>query len=124
MDLNRNFGGADARWSWAGTLAGQPITWVVGSSYDRQNELRRGYNNFIGTDYGVQGKLRRDENDIVDDIDEYTQGTWDFAPQWSLMAGIRHSDVQFHADDNFISTTNPDNSGSVCVRRYIPGGRA
>ena len=25
VDLNRNFGGADARWSWQGTLAGQPI---------------------------------------------------------------------------------------------------
>jgi len=48
VDLNRNFGGADARWSWQGTLADQPITWVMGASYDRQNELRRGYNNFLG----------------------------------------------------------------------------
>jgi iron complex outermembrane recepter protein len=120
VDLNRNYGGADARWSWAGTLADQPITWVVGSSYDRQNELRRGYNNFIGTDYGVQGKLRRDENDIVDDIDEYMQGTWDFAPRWSLMAGVRHSDVQFHSDDNLITATNPDNSGSVAYGATSP----
>ena len=101
VDLNRNFGGADARWSWHGDLAGQPLTWVIGSSYDRQNELRRGYNNFIGSDLGVQGALRRDENDIVDDIDEYAQGTWDFAPRWSLMAGVRHSDVQFQSDNHF-----------------------
>ena len=120
VDLNRNFGGADARWSWADTLAGQPMTWVVGSSYDRQNELRRGYNNFIGTDYGVQGALRRDENDIVDDIDEYAQGTWDFAPQWSLMAGVRHSDVQFQADDHFITTGNKDDSGSVAYGSTSP----
>ena len=120
VDLNRNFGGADARWSWADTLAGQPMTWVVGSSYDRQNELRRGYNNFIGTDYGVQGTLRRDENDIVDDIDEYVQGTWDFAPQWSLMAGVRHSDVQFQADDHFITAGNKDDSGSVAYGSTAP----
>jgi iron complex outermembrane recepter protein len=120
VDLNRNFGGADARWSWTDTLAGQPMTWVVGSSYDRQNELRRGYNNFIGTDYGVQGTLRRDENDIVDDIDEYAQGTWDFAPQWSLMAGVRHSDVQFQADDHFITAGNKDDSGSVAYGSTSP----
>ena len=120
VDLNRNFGGADARWSWKGTLADQPVTWVIGSSYDRQNELRRGYNDFIGTDYGVQGALRRDENDIADDIDEYAQGTWDFAPQWSLMAGVRHSDVQFQADDHFITTTNPNDSGSIAYGATSP----
>jgi len=108
VDLNRNFGGADARWSWNGTLADQPMTFVVGSSYDRQNERRRGYNNFIGSDYGVQGALRRNENDIVDDIDEYAQGTWDFAPRWSLMAGVRHSDVQFHVNDHFNPPGHPN----------------
>lgn len=120
VDLNRNFGGADARWSWQGALAGQPITWVMGVSYDRQNELRRGYNNFVGSDLGVKGALRRDENDIADDIDEYAQGTWDFAPLWSLMLGVRHSDVQFRSDDHFITATNPDDSGSVSYRATSP----
>jgi iron complex outermembrane receptor protein len=120
VDLNRNFGGADARWSWQGLLADQPITWVMGASYDRQNELRRGYNNFLGNILGVQGALRRDENDIVDDIDEYAQGTWDFAPQWSLMAGVRHSDVQFQADDHLVSATNPNDSGSVAYGATSP----
>jgi len=120
VDLNRNFGGADARWSWQGLLADQPITWVMGAAYDRQNELRRGYNNFIGNILGVQGALRRDENDIVDDIDEYAQGTWDFAPQWSLMAGVRHSDVQFQADDHLVSATNPNDSGSVAYGSTSP----
>ena len=120
VDLNRNYGGADARWSWHGTLADQPVTWVMGTSYDRQNELRRGYNNFLGNDLGVQGTLRRDENDIVDDIDEYAQGTWDFAPLWSLMAGVRHSDVQFQADDHYITKTNPNDSGSVAYGTTSP----
>ena len=106
VDLNRNYGGADARWSWDGALVGQPLTWVMGASYDRQNEHRRGYNNFVGSILGIQGRLRRDENDVVDDIDEYAQGTWDFAPLWSLMVGVRHSDVQFHAD-NHLTTNNP-----------------
>ncbi len=113
VELNRNFGGGDARWSWQGELAGQPVTWVMGASYDRQNELRRGYNNFVGNDLGVQGTLRRDENDIVDNIDEYAQGTWEFASQWSLMAGVRHNDVQFRSDDHYITAKNPDDSGSI-----------
>jgi iron complex outermembrane recepter protein len=120
VDLNRNFGGADARWSWQGSIAGQPATWVIGASYDRQNELRRGYNNFIGSTLGVQGTLRRNENDIVDNIDEYAQGTWDFAPLWSLMLGVRHSDVRFHANDHYITATNPDDSGSVVYGATSP----
>src|SRR5262245_41148340 len=32
VDLNRKFGGADARWSWEGELAGRPLSWVVGAS--------------------------------------------------------------------------------------------
>lgn len=120
VDLDRDFGGADARWSWQGELAGQPITWVMGASYDRQNELRRGYNNFAGSELGVKGALRRDENDIADDLDEYAQGTWDFARTWSLMLGARHSDVRFRADDHFVTATNPDDSGSVSYRATSP----
>jgi len=113
VDLNRKFGGADARWSWEGELAGRPLSWVVGASYDRQNELRQGYNNFVGTTLGVKGALRRDENNISYNVDEYTQGTWDFAEAWSLTAGVRHSDVTFRSDDHFITGTNRDDSGQI-----------
>jgi iron complex outermembrane recepter protein len=113
VDLNRRYGGADSRWAWKGDLAERPMTWVAGLSYDRQNELRRGYNNFIGSQLGVQGALRRDENNIVRDLDEYVQGTWDFASLWSAMVGVRHSDVKFDSEDHYIAVKNPDDSGSV-----------
>jgi iron complex outermembrane recepter protein len=113
IDLNRRFGGVDARWSWEGELAGRPLSWVVGASYDRQNELRHGYNNFVGTTLGVKGVLRRDENNIGYNVDEYTQGTWDFANAWSLTAGVRHSEVSFRSDDHFITATNGDDSGEI-----------
>ena len=120
VDLNRQFGGADAQWSWRGTLAGQPLTWVLGAAFDRQNERRRGYNNFSANALGVQGSLRRDENNIVDDRDEYAQGSWDFAPRWSLMAGLRHSEVRFDSDDHFITATNPNDSGAVSYGATSP----
>ncbi len=120
VDLDRDFGGADARWSWKGSLAGGAMTWVAGVSYDRQNELRRGYNNFIGTTLGVQGLLRRNENDIARDLDEYVQGSWDFAPDWSLLAGIRRSDVNFDSEDHYIVPGNGDDSGSVSYGATSP----
>jgi iron complex outermembrane receptor protein len=113
VDLDRKFGGGDARWSWQGELAGRPLSWVLGVSYDRQNELRRGYNNFVGTTLGVKGNLRRDENNISYNIDEYTQGTWDFAESWSATVGVRHSEVHFDSEDHFITATNGDDSGSI-----------
>jgi iron complex outermembrane receptor protein len=124
VDLDRDFGGTDARWSWTSQLAGRPFTWVMGAAYDYQNELRRGFNNFIGSftapEYGLQGDLRRNENDIVSDLDEYAQGTWDFAPAWSLMAGVRHNDVRFDSQDHFITPTNGNDSGSVTYVATTP----
>jgi len=113
IDLDRKFGGADVRWTWRSELAGGPISWVVGASYDRQNEHRRGYNNFVGTTLGVRGALRRDENNISYNMDVYTQGTWDFARNWSATLGVRRSEVHFDSEDHFIVGTNGDDSGEV-----------
>jgi iron complex outermembrane receptor protein len=120
VELDRDFGGSDARWSWQTQLAGRPFSWVVGVSYDRQNELRRGYDNYIGATLGVQGELRRDENDITYDIDEYSQISWDFAADWSLMLGLRNSDVNFSVQDHYITATNGDDSGSVTYTAGTP----
>jgi iron complex outermembrane recepter protein len=113
VDLDRKFGGGDVRWSWRGELAGRPLSWVAGVAYDRQNELRQGYNNFVGTVTGVKGALRRDENNITYDLDEYTQGTWDFAEAWSATVGVRRSEVHFDSEDHFFATGNGDDSGKV-----------
>lgn len=120
IDLDRKFGGADARWAWRGELAGRPLTWVVGASYDRQNELRRGYNNFDGATLGVKGTLRRDENNITYNVDEYTQGTWDFTEAWSATLGVRRSEVHFDSEDHYILGTNADDSGSVTYDATSP----
>ncbi len=120
VGLNRQYGGSDARWSWKSEVLGGPMSWVAGVSFDRQNELRRGYNNFVGATLGVQGTLRRNENDIARNLDEYLQGSWDFLPDWSLMTGARHSDVRFDSVDHYITATNGDDSGSIRYQATSP----
>lgn len=120
VDLDRTFGGGDVRWTWEGPLAGRPLSWVAGLSYDTQNELRRGENNFVGTTLGVLGTQRRNENDIARDIDEYTQASWEFVPSWTLTAGVRHSEVRFLSEDHYITPTNGDDSGEVTYTATSP----
>ena len=120
VDLDRQFGGADARWTWEGPLASRPFSWVAGVSYDTQNELRRGYNNFIGGTLGIVGALRRNENDIARNVDEYTQASWEFVPRWTLTAGLRHSEVRFLSEDHYITPTNGNDSGGVTYEASSP----
>ncbi|MGH8288222.1 MAG: TonB-dependent receptor family protein [Steroidobacteraceae bacterium] len=120
VSLNRGFGGGDTRWTWQGPLGGRPFSWIAGVSFDTQNELRRGYNNFSGSLLGVEGLLRRDENDIAKDIDEYTQASWKLAPRWNLTAGVRHSEVRIISVDNYITPTKGNDSGAITYTATSP----
>src|SRR6185295_13315127 len=70
---------------------------------------RQGYIN----DAGVQGALKRNELNRVDNRDAYAQAGFDVTPQWSVTAGVRTSRVHFRSEDRFIAAGNPDDSGSV-----------
>jgi iron complex outermembrane receptor protein len=120
IDLNGDYGGGDARWIYHGSLAERPLDVTAGISYDRQDQHRLGYNNYVGSLLGVQGALRRDEQDDEYDFDQYLQATWNFAERWSLSAGMRHSDVRFSSDDAYITATNPDDSGRVSYSATTP----
>ncbi len=61
IDLARNYGGTDLRWTWRNNLGGAPLTVVGGLAYDGLWEDRHGYENFVASTTGVAGKLRRDE---------------------------------------------------------------
>ncbi len=120
IDLDVDYGGADLRWSWRGELAGREFEFTTGASFDRQDQHRRGYENFNGGLPGVRGALRRDERNRTDDFDQYAQAWWRFAPRWSLLAGARHSQVRFAARDAYVTANNPDDSGRVEYARTTP----
>ncbi len=120
IDLGSDYGGTDARWTWQGQLAGRAFEIAAGIAWDRQQQLRRGYENFVGDELGVRGALRRNEDDTVSDFDQYAQATWHFADAWSLTAGLRHSSVKFDSVDHYITPRNPDDSGRVDYAATTP----
>ncbi|KPN16926.1 ligand-gated channel [Xanthomonas sp. Mitacek01] len=120
IDLDNRYGGLDLRWSWQGQLAGRPLEFTVGANADRQRQHRTGFENFVGDALGVRGRLRRDERNTVENVDQFAQAYWSFAPRWSLLAGVRHSEVEFTSRDAYVTATNPDDSGRVAFRQTSP----
>ncbi len=125
VDLDNGYGGADARATWQGQAGGGDLEFTLGASADRQRQWRRGYENFRpddagGPTLGVRGALRRDQRDVVDNLDQYAQAWWAFAPRWSLQAGARHSVVRFRSDDHYVTAANPDDSGRVEYSQTTP----
>jgi iron complex outermembrane recepter protein len=120
ISLARNYSGTDLRWTLKGAAAQMPATLVAGLAYDKLNEHRVGLQNFVGTTLGVEGALRRDENNVVSNFDQYLQATLQVLPSLSVNAGVRHSQVKFASTDHYIVGTNPDDSGSVQYSATLP----
>ncbi|MDB5882388.1 MAG: TonB-dependent receptor [Ramlibacter sp.] len=120
IGLGRQYAGTDLRWISQTTLAQAPLEVVAGLSYDRLLEHRLGWQNFIGSALGVQGALRRDEDNRVSNLDPYLQAVWKFAPRWSLTGGVRRSTVRFSSADRFIVGANGDDRGSVSYSATLP----
>lgn len=98
IDLDRSFWGVDLHVADQRSVAGTPLLVVAGLNYDDLAETRKGYLNYVGTETGVQGALRRYETNYVYDFDQYLQAQWDPAARWRLIAGVRNSlvDVTSH----------------------------
>lgn len=117
VDFDRDFHGLDVNWVHARPLAGGKLTTTVGLDAGYSTDDRQGYENFIGTQFGLQGRLRRDETNAVSSIDPYVQAEWQ-GGSWVVTGGLRHSRMKVEVDDRF--TANGDDSGSVEFRHTTP----
>ena len=122
IDFDREFHGMSARWIQTLAAAGGELTLTGGIDYDRSEDDRQGYENFLGpatapTALGVRGNLRRDEIDTVTSLDPYLQASWKRG-SWGLQAGLRHSHVETEVDDKYL--VNGDDSGSVSFSKTTP----
>ena len=120
IDMSRDYAGVDARWTGKFSNAPVPVTVTAGLAVDTVREDRQGYENFVGSQLGVKGKLRRDEKNTITNIDPYVQASWKLAPTWTLDTGLRYSHVKFESDDRYIAAGNPDDSGDVTHRKALP----
>jgi iron complex outermembrane recepter protein len=113
VDLDRRFGGGALRLFQKISPA---LTASFGVEYDVMDERRQGYIN----NNGVQGALKRDEDDTVESTGLYAQLEWKFAERWLLNLGARASDVRFRIQDYFIAPGNADDSGEQTYRATTP----
>jgi iron complex outermembrane receptor protein len=117
VDFERDFYGADLNWLSVRRLAGGKLSTTIGIDYGHSSDQRQGYENFIGNDLGLQGKLRRDESNTVSSLDPYAQAEWQ-GGDWVLSAGLRHSRMKVGVDDRFLG--NGNDSGGVRFRHTTP----
>ena len=120
VDLRAPYAGGDLRWSGTIAFAGRPLELVAGFGYDRQDQDRHGYENFIGDSLGVRGALRLDQDDRVSAFDQYAQATWWPRADVSLVAGVRHGRVRFASRDHYVTPRNPDDSGDIAFAATSP----
>ncbi len=113
VSLDNGYGGFEPRWNYHSQLLGGPWDIIAGLDYDVLDEHREGFNNFIGSTLGVEGALRRDEIDEVDDLDPYLQTQWGPIERWTLLAGVRRSTVDVHSTALYTPPGGTNGSGAV-----------
>lgn len=124
IDLANDFWGADANWTHQAHMGDIPLRVTGGASFDLLDSKRRGYQNFIGPTnnmvVGVKGALRRDENNIVTDFDQYAQAEAEPGERWLIQAGLRHTRVKVTSRDHYIVPGNGDDSGAKVYEGVNP----
>lgn len=117
IDFDRNYYGADFRWTGKELLPNTSIS--AGVALDAMDEDRKGYNNYDASgNYGVKGTLRRNEDNTLWNIDPYLQASWQFLPTWRLDTGVRYSNVHYKSDDRYL--INGNDSGKTEYAKTLP----
>ncbi|MDR7342471.1 iron complex outermembrane receptor protein [Pantoea alhagi] len=132
IDLTRHYQGIDARWTHRDAIGAVPVTLTGGLDYETMSERRKGFENFVlqnnTPSYGHKGDLRRNERNLMWNLDPYLQTSWQLTPKLTLDAGVRFSTVNFDDNDFYTrrgsnSVTDPDNgddSGEARYHRWLP----
>ncbi|MFI3035497.1 TonB-dependent receptor PqqU [Atlantibacter hermannii] len=126
IDLSRHYQGIDSRLTHRDTLWTLPVDVTVGLNYENMSENRKGFENFTLDNgvplYGVKGDKRRDERNLMWNLDPYLQSSWQLSDALSLDAGVRYSSIWFDANDHYITAANGDDSGEASYHKWLPAG--
>lgn len=125
IELTRHYQGIDTRWTHRGELL-VPVTFTTGLDYENMSEQRKGYENFVMNgstpEYGQKGNLRRNERNLMWNLDPYLQTQWQLTEKLSLDAGVRYSSVWFDSNDRYITAENGNDSGDANYHKWLPAG--
>lgn len=119
IDLDRDYWGWNARWRHDRDWQGGRLSVSAGLASDHQIDSRKGYENFIGSTLGVQGKLRRDEVNRAQTLDPYVQAEWR-TQELTLMGGVRQTRTEYESTDRYVVGTNRDDSGRKDFKATLP----
>ncbi|MER0126105.1 TonB-dependent receptor PqqU [Franconibacter daqui] len=126
IDLTRHYQGIDSRWTHRGDLGDVPFSFTTGLNYENLIEKRKGYENFSMVNgapvFGEKGSLRRDERNLMWNVDPYLQTSWQLTDKLSLDAGVRYSNIWFDSNDHYVTGRNGDDSGEANYHKWLPAG--
>jgi iron complex outermembrane receptor protein len=109
INLNRIFGGIDTHWTNVSLVMGVPVTTIAGIDFNDEVQHRKGFVN----NYGIMGELRRNENDVASNVDEYVQTQFRPSHFWSFDIGLRNSNENFSVQDLYVTSSLTSDSGSL-----------
>lgn len=124
--LERKYSGIDTRWKHQDQLGSVPFSVIGGLDYETMTERRQGFENYNLVngvpEYGEKGSQRRNEKNVMWNLDPYLQSSWELTSKWTLDAGVRYSTVSFDSEDYYVTSGNGDDSGSKRYHKLLPMG--
>lgn len=121
IDFDRDFRGVDLNWQDVRPLGAGTLRTTFGVEYADSQDARQGFENFLGTglgtQFGVKGRLRRDEDNRLTSVDPYVQTQWE-SGAWVLTGGLRHTRLKVGVSDRF--QNNGDDSGGTSYNGTAP----
>ncbi|MDZ4250965.1 MAG: TonB-dependent receptor [Sulfuritalea sp.] len=113
--IDRQFSGAELKWTHNSMLAGSPFSLVAGLNYDTMKDVRNQYNAAAGN---LIPGATRDELQKVNSFDQFVQASFEPTERWLLIAGLRHSQINFDITDNIPAPV--DGSGKLKFSNTSP----
>jgi iron complex outermembrane receptor protein len=111
VGLWRHYEGLGAQLKGQGIWSGTRVDWVVGVDRDHSGETRQGGATLNGIQTATA--VNRNELNSADNTDFFAQANWYLNESFTLVTGLRRSNVSLRSQDYLITPTNPDGSGAV-----------
>ena len=114
VGLDRTYYGAGFQYKAQSHLGRVPVNWLVGYDYDLSTERREGG----ATASGEKTTTTRIEDNQATNSDLFAQGTWLLSESFSLVTGVRRSQIKLQSEDRYLS--DGDGSGNVAYSQTNP----